>query len=59
MAELVELQKRMHNLVKGIDPNALVLTPPRGGGPMDAAHDPYYENYFSAGGGAYADIITF
>jgi hypothetical protein len=53
--ELIELQKHAYQIIHRIDPQARVLTP------TPTARNPgeWLGRFFDAGGGAYADIISF
>jgi hypothetical protein len=50
-AQMVRMEKDAAAVIKEVDPSALVLTPEAGAGP-------YFDHYFAAGGGQYADIIA-
>jgi uncharacterized repeat protein (TIGR01451 family) len=54
-AQLVRLAKDTYNIVKAQDPNALTTTPPFVGNGIRAP----FLSYLQAGGGQYADIISY
>ncbi len=63
-ATLVTMAKRAYPIIKSIDPNALVLTPNACGvDPYDPGDDnvlaDHINSFLAAGGGNYADVITF
>jgi hypothetical protein len=49
--QLVRMAKDARNVILSIDPQAVLLTPP--------THGSYQVSYFAAGGGQYADVITY
>jgi hypothetical protein len=58
--ELVSLAKAAYPLIKSIDPNAILLGPSVGENPKieTARPDVWMRNYLQAGGGEYADGLT-
>jgi hypothetical protein len=54
-AQLVEMARRAYNIIKSLDPNAIVVSPvPQGGSAYQ-----WMDGYLAAGGGAYANVIAF
>jgi hypothetical protein len=51
VAQLVRMAKDARSVILGIDPQAVLLTPP--------SHGDFQTAYFAAGGPQYADIITY
>jgi hypothetical protein len=51
VAQLVRMAKDARKVILGIDPSAVMLTPP--------SHGPWQTLYFAGGGPAYADVITY
>jgi len=51
IAQLVRMAKDARSVILGIDPQAVMLTPP--------SHGPWQTLYFAAGGPQYADVITY
>ena len=55
--QLVRMAKDEYSIIKAADPNALMLSPE-----LDAwgrLHDDWFDNYISAGGGPYVDVVAF
>lgn len=55
-ATLVLMAQHAYNIIKNIDPNAIVLSPPT---TASAGGASYLDGYLAAGGGSYADVIAF
>jgi hypothetical protein len=57
MAQLIRMASDAHNILHGIDPDAIVLSPPL---PLRyPRYEQFMADYFAAGGGKYADAIAF
>ena len=57
-AQLVALQQHAYNIIHQLDPAAMVLTPPPATGATPTVPQ-FLNQFFAAGGGAYADIVSF
>ena len=55
VSTMVELQRRAYEIIKTIDPSAMVLTPSAVGG----YGPPWMSRFLAGGGGKYADIMAF
>jgi polysaccharide biosynthesis protein PslG len=55
VSTMVELQRRAYEIIKTIDPAAMVLTPATVGG----LGPPWMSRFLAGGGGQYADIMAF
>jgi hypothetical protein len=55
VSTMVELQRRAYQIIKAIDPGALVLTPSAVG----AYGPPWIARFLARGGGEYADVMAF
>ena len=55
VATMVDLQRRTYEIVKTIDPGAMVLTP----SPVNALGPAWMSRFLAGGGGKYADIMAF
>jgi hypothetical protein len=55
--QLVRMAKDAYPIIKAADPNALVLSPELAA--IGRLHDDWFDNYVSAGGGAYIDVVAF
>ena len=59
-AQLVRLTQDAQAIIKSINPNLRVLTPPpAGGGDPSSTGDATLQSFLQAGGGQYADILAF
>jgi hypothetical protein len=54
---MVQMAQRAYRIIKSIDPTAIVLTPSPTAGVSGISA--WLNQYFSAGGGAYSDIVAF
>jgi len=54
-AQLVTMAQRAYNIIKGVDPNAIVVSAV----PQGSSAYQWMDGYLAAGGGAYADVIAF
>ena len=55
MAAMVTMAQHASEIIKSIDPSALILSPAANGGPGPA----WLSSFLTAGGGAYVDVIAF
>lgn len=56
--DLVDLAAHAYPIIKSIDPAAIVATPCTSSSGWPLAHDAWFDQYFAAGGGKYADVIA-
>lgn len=56
--QMVELAARAYPIIKGIDPSAIVTTPAVSSSGWPLSHDAWMDEYLTAGGGKYADVIA-
>jgi len=54
-AQLVTMAQHAYNIIKSVDPNAIVLTP----APQGSSAYQWMDGYFAAGGAPYADAVSF
>jgi hypothetical protein len=57
-AQLVRMAQDAWTIIKSIDPAAVILTPPAGGG-GEVMGASWLDDYLAAGGGVWADVISF
>jgi len=57
IAQLVQLAQHLYTVTKSVDSSVTVLTPDATGGSYNMSK--FYGDYFTAGGGAYADAVAF
>ena len=55
VSTMVELQRHAYDVIKTINPGAMVLTP----APVNALGPPWMSRFLAGGGGKYADIMAF
>jgi hypothetical protein len=55
--QLVRMAKDAYAIIKAAQPNALVLSPELSA--IGRLHDDWFDNYVTAGGGAYMDVVAF
>jgi polysaccharide biosynthesis protein PslG len=55
VSTMVELQRRAYEIIKAIDPTAMILTP----APVGGYGPPWMSRFLAGGGGKYADIMAF
>jgi len=55
LSTMVELQRRAYEIIKAIDPGAMVLTP----SPVGGYGPSWMSRFLASGGGKYADIMAF
>ena len=55
LTQMLTMAQHAYTIIKGIDPNAVILTPATAGG----YGAPYMASYLAAGGGKYADVVAF
>jgi len=56
--EMAALAERAYGIIKSIDPAAIVASPAPSSTGWPMAHDAWFDEYFKAGGGKYADVIA-
>jgi hypothetical protein len=56
--EMAGLAAHAYGIIKSIDPAAIVATPAPSSTGWPLSHDAWFDEYFSAGGGKYADVIA-
>ena len=54
---MANMAQRAYRIIKSVDPTAIVLTPSPSAGATGVSS--WLDQYFAAGGGAYADIVAF
>ena len=54
---LVTMTQHAYDIIKSVDPTAIVLTPSSTGSPADVST--WMNQYFAAGGGSFADVVAF
>lgn len=57
-AQMVDMAARAYRIIKSIDPHALVVTPSSASPGAPLSHDAWLDQYLSAGGGKYTDVIA-
>jgi Glycosyl hydrolases family 39 len=53
--QMVEMAHQAHNIIKSIDPSAIIISP----APAGKLALPWFTSFLSAGGGRYADVIGY
>jgi len=56
--QMTEMAAHAYSIIKAADPEAIVTTPAASSTGWPLSHDAWLEQYLSAGGGAYADVIA-
>ena len=56
--EMAALAEHAYGIIKSIDPAAIVASPAPSSTGWPLAHDAWFDEYFKAGGGRYADVIA-
>jgi hypothetical protein len=56
--QMAELAAHAYQIIKSIDPAAIVATPAASSTGWPLSHDAWLDEYLSAGGGKYADVIA-
>lgn len=57
-AQMVDMASRAYRIIKSIDPHAIVVTPSASSSGWPMTHDIWLDQYLTAGGGKYADVIA-
>ena len=57
-AQMVDMASSAYRIIKSIDPHALVVTPSSASPGSPLSHDVWLDQYLTAGGGKYADVIA-
>jgi hypothetical protein len=55
---MAELAAHAYGIIKSIDPTAIVASPAPSSTGWPLSHDVWFDEYFKAGGGRYADVIA-
>ena len=55
--QMVDMASKAYRIIKSVDPNALVVSPSASSTGWPAPADAWLDQYLSAGGGKYADVI--
>jgi hypothetical protein len=55
ISKMVEMSKHAHSILKEVDPQAILISPPVTGGPGPK----WLESFLAEGGGSYVDVIAF
>jgi len=56
--QMVDMASRAYRIIKSVDPNALVVSPSASSTGWPSPADVWLDQYLSAGGGKYADVIA-
>ena len=56
--EMAALAEHAYGIIKSIDPAAVVTSPAPSSTGYPLSHDAWFDEYFAAGGGKYADVIA-